>query len=593
MVAMALLIGRAPRFLEDRNSTAALFRPISPSVGNGTGTSVLSVVTADVQIVLRAVAVGGDPRRVAARILQSALVACDGRDGAVVTETGLLASAGTPSVRLRGVARRALESGRPARAEDETGRTVLAAPARVGTRTIGAIAVSGDRIEPAALSLLADALAVALVARPVGEAPVPELLDAVTALAEHDRPLDGALDVLVDQLGASAAYALATSGDGRLRLVATRGLAPNELQDAFDDVAVRDALGSPTIRIEPTRSRVARLLGGGDGAVAVVPLPRRAGVLVAALTDVPDATSIARLDAVGRAVGVAVAAAGVRRMARARDDIVAAVVAASPNPVVVTAVDGSVLHANAAGQRVHAELADADGDLGTVDETGADRLYRVRRSTVPDHAEITVLEDVTTVREVERIKADLIAVIGHELRTPLTILRGGVRTLSKRGRDISDDARESTLDAMTRNVARLEQLVEDLLFVASISDGNQALDLHDVDLGDLVDDLASDRVHVTRPSAPVMVRCDVEVELAERADGVEIAVVDHGPGIFSGDIPLLFSRFQQLDGSSTRTTGGTGLGLHITKRIVEAHGGRIGVTSRLGHGSRFSLTLPR
>jgi signal transduction histidine kinase len=83
------------------------------------------------------------------------------------------------------------------------------------------------------------------------------------------------------------------------------------------------------------------------------------------------------------------------------------------------------------------------------------------------------------------------------------------------------------------------------------------------------------------------------IELRELHDSVEVAVVDTGVGIFSGDIPTLFRRFRQLDGSSTRATGGTGLGLYVARRIVEAHGGRIWCESRLGHGSRFVVTLPR
>ena len=86
---------------------------------------------------------------------------------------------------------------------------------------------------------------------------------------------------------------------------------------------------------------------------------------------------------------------------------------------------------------------------------------------------------------------------------------------------------------------------------------------------------------------------DVVVEIAVRDDEVEVAVVDQGEGIYSGDLSNLFSRFHQVDGTSTRETGGTGLGLYIARRVVEAHGGRIWATSRLGRGSRFCFTLPR
>jgi signal transduction histidine kinase len=136
-----------------------------------------------------------------------------------------------------------------------------------------------------------------------------------------------------------------------------------------------------------------------------------------------------------------------------------------------------------------------------------------------------------------------------------------------------------------------------------------------VDVGVLVEELQVDRVRVDRPRTPLVVEGDpgkllhavhhlvdnalkhsdgeVVIELRELHDSVEVAVVDTGVGIFSGDIPTLFRRFRQLDGSSTRATGGTGLGLYVARRIVEAHGGRIWCESRLGHGSRFVVTLPR
>jgi two-component system sensor histidine kinase ResE len=228
---------------------------------------------------------------------------------------------------------------------------------------------------------------------------------------------------------------------------------------------------------------------------------------------------------------------------------------------------------------------------------------------VLDRARVTVAVDMTQARALEQVKADLVAVVGHELRTPLTVLRGTARTLAKRGADAA------AVDVLVRNVSRLERLIEDLLYIAAARDGRHAIDASEVDLRSVVDGMAGGRVRVERPAEVPMVRADarqvarvldhlvdnalkhstdeITIALAVRDEELEIAVVDRGEGIFSGDIPTLFSRFRQLDSSATRATGGTGIGLHVAKRIAEAHGGRIWCTSRVGQGSRFMFTLPR
>jgi signal transduction histidine kinase len=99
--------------------------------------------------------------------------------------------------------------------------------------------------------------------------------------------------------------------------------------------------------------------------------------------------------------------------------------------------------------------------------------------------------------------------------------------------------------------------------------------------------LVDNAVKYSEPGAPVT------VELRDEPDQVHLGVTDRGKGIFSGDLPRVFERFQQLDGSSTRSQGGTGIGLYIAKALVDAHQGTITARSALGKGSTFTVTLPK
>lgn len=605
-----------------------------------------------VQVVLRAIASGGDSQRVAA-VLLGAAVDITGAGAGIVLRAGdagtsVLASTGDPSAPLRAAAEGALGAGRPRRTEDGPGRAVVAVPVRAGTRSIGALAVSGGhrQVDHTVLSVLADAAAVAMVAEPAPSPTAAALLEAVArAGAEQDAAaaLDAVLAAAGPLFGATAGCTTTTTDDGgvRVRVTAARGIDRARLLTACESPEVRALLASPEPMAVGGSSSVGRRLVQGVGAVVSLPLRSGAfhgGQLLLVLGRMPDQERLDLLGAFGRALGSVLVAPELRRRLRTTTQVLGSSLGAVPSPVLVAAPDGRLLVLNSAasilfgvsplevGQPVAGRLgnpvleellttgAPPPEELAVVDTRGAEHVYRVSSATAEGH-HVLVLEDVTSQSELERIKADLVAVIGHELRTPITVVKSAVRTVHKRGAAMDEETRAFTFDAVSRNLERLERLVEDLLFVSSVSDGPSVVRREPVDVLELLEEVATDRVRIERPSAPVLADADapklvhalrhlvdnalkhsegeVVVEVKDLGDAVEVAVVDTGVGIFSGDIPTLFRRFRQLDGSSTRATGGTGLGLYVARRVVEAHGGRIWCQSRLGHGSRFAFTLPR
>lgn len=249
----------------------------------------------------------------------------------------------------------------------------------------------------------------------------------------------------------------------------------------------------------------------------------------------------------------------------------------------------------------------------------------VRREDGAEAGRVLSLEDVTAQREAEQVKADLVAVLGHELRTPLTMIRGYASTLSKRGDDLAPAARQKAIDALHQQTGRLYRLIEDLLLVAGVERDRSQLHLEEVDVRDVVrrgcgqamDQHPGHRIEVEVPEKALLMEVDevklqqvlhhlvdnackfsepdtpVVVTLAGAEEGgCLVEVRDRGIGIFSGDQASLFERFRQVDGTATRKHGGTGVGLYICRRLIEAHGGRIGVRSALGHGSTFWFRLP-
>ncbi len=229
-------------------------------------------------------------------------------------------------------------------------------------------------------------------------------------------------------------------------------------------------------------------------------------------------------------------------------------------------------------------------------------------------------------QEYDRLKTEFFSNISHELRTPLTMILTPVeRLLDKQGTALPGNSR-TMLETVRSNGHRLLEMINKLLDFSKLEAGHMALKLTGVDVNRLVSDLAAAarplaeqrkiRLEVkVDPALPVFgadqEKLDiilsnllsnaikftpaggaVEIETLCADDRAWIAVSDSGIGISELDYDRVFERFVQVDGSSSREFSGTGLGLALTKELVELHGGRIYVKSEVGQGSRFWFDVP-
>lgn len=606
--------------------------------------------------VLRGLSVGADPIRLLHDALAGAIAASNGRHGIIVGlvdgAPSIVAASGTTPRVVMDTAEACLAEGRLARRRDPAiGTGAIAEPVRLGHRIVGAIAIGGDplNLDAAPLPLFADAAGLALSRRPsVGRASVPDFSDALLQIAadlDQTTVLSRVFEAAETLFGALGGFCVVPDREN-WRVAQYHGITAADLRNAAQHADFRGFVASANLRVEPpTHPVVAGLVKGAETAVSVplVAAGRRQGFLVLLLGEAPDQAGQSLLVAFANQVAMIMRSSEQAQTLRDHEQRLASVVHSAPSPVMVLDDKGRFVLVNgAAAELFHLPEAFAvgqpfagrlghEGLEGLVEEEGEgqmevllgtppDRLYLAltRRMRAPggrDLGRILVLEDVTKERETDKIKNDFVSVIGHELRTPLTVVKGYVKMLAMKGASIDEASLDTCTKALANNTGRLERLIEDLLFVSSIESRRPTLDLQPVDVGQVLDEFGGGRVSVQRPRRTIPVQLDrtkfdqvlnhlldnalkytegaVQISVVDGDEDLEVRVDDNGPGIYSGDVPQLFERFRQLDGSSTRSHGGTGLGLYICRRLVELQGGRIWCDSRLGVGSRFAFTLPK
>jgi NtrC-family two-component system sensor histidine kinase KinB len=338
-------------------------------------------------------------------------------------------------------------------------------------------------------------------------------------------------------------------------------------------------------------------------------------------------------------------------------------------PVIVTGAEGEVIRLNSAAETLfgpeasrlsqpierlaiaplaaavreaiherHAVAPEGERGMATITVDQSERCFRLRtaplvRPSGPNGGEpgnrggvagtVTVLEDVTRLRQLDRLKDEFISVASHELRTPLTSMLMAVQLLAEGSAGSLSPRQKRLVGMAVADAERLDQLTRDLLDLTRLEAGTAVPQRRAIDARDMVE-LAVAPLRVTAAEEGVALELAVgaglpplcgdleqlsravrnlvgnsirhtpaggRVLIAAAGDGesMHVTISDTGQGIPPDYLSRIFERFVQVPEA---TSGGAGLGLPIAKKIVEAHGGKIWAESTLGQGTRLHFTVP-
>ncbi len=264
-------------------------------------------------------------------------------------------------------------------------------------------------------------------------------------------------------------------------------------------------------------------------------------------------------------------------------------------------------------------------------QNGSTSYFRPRQARIEDEDGelqgcVTLLQDVTRFKDLDRMKSEFVATVSHELRTPLTSLSMGIDILSKEVIAPVTDRQREILLAAKDDCERLRKLVKDLLDLSKLESGRYELKKERIAPAQLIAD-ALRPLTLPFQEKQIALQSDVPDDLpwivgdsqqlswvvtnlltnalrftdaggtvrlaaTRRGEELAVAVSDTGHGIPPESKEMIFEKFVQIKGATESTPGSVGLGLSIAREVVEAHSGRIWVDSTVGVGSTFTFTLP-
>jgi signal transduction histidine kinase len=235
---------------------------------------------------------------------------------------------------------------------------------------------------------------------------------------------------------------------------------------------------------------------------------------------------------------------------------------------------------------------------------------------------ITRLSLLEAERQLERLQDDFVATVSHELRTPLGFIKGYATTLLREDTNWNEDDRREFLTIIDEETDRLKELIDNLLDSSRLQSGTLRMEFQPLRLDTMLKDLPlraksfDERLtlDINLETSDLQVQADptrlaqvfdnllsnvvkyapgskVNITLSSQDNQAHIAVSDNGPGIPEENLPNIFSRFYQVP-NQNRSVRGSGLGLFICRRIINAHEGEITAESNFGEGTTFHIYLP-
>ncbi|MFP4457640.1 MAG: ATP-binding protein [Clostridia bacterium] len=268
----------------------------------------------------------------------------------------------------------------------------------------------------------------------------------------------------------------------------------------------------------------------------------------------------------------------------------------------------------------------------TIGEKDKTKHYRVEARTISDErdesiGEVTLIQDITKLKEVDQLKSQFVSTAAHEFRTPLTSISMGTGLLLEQQIGELNEDQLELIEAIKEDEERLTALVSDLLDLSRMESGKIEMDIDKYDIEEIINhgvdpfkpqaEKIGAEINVNFEDHLPKVKADfnkiswvvtnivgnairyipedgtgkIEVDVKLSANNFLISISDNGKGIPEDYQERIFEKFVQIKSDGVAKSGSSGLGLAISKEIIEAHGGRIWVRSKVGEGSTFYFTL--